>query len=152
MGWVDAYPTMIIDTSTFEIGPLHFILHFRVKVELADKVEEAHHAEVVTLSLAQKELGTWNLGEPGKPALQLVVNWLPCAMCLGAVLWSGVRSLAIAGLANDSRLEEITGFDEGPRVDTAKELAKRDVEFIDNGAPFPTLYPFHSFLPSRLFR
>ena len=71
------------------------------------------HAEVVTLSLAQKKLGTWNLGEPGKPALQLVVNWLPCAMCLGAVLWSGVRSLAIAGLANDNRLEEITGFDEG---------------------------------------
>ena len=104
------------------------------------------HAEVVTLSLAQKKLGTWNLGEPGKPALQLVVNWLPCAMCLGAVLWSGVRSLAIAGLANDNRLEEITGFDEGPRVDTAKELAKRDVEFIDNGAPFPTLHPFILFL------
>ena len=104
------------------------------------------HAEVVTLSLAQKKLGTWNLGEPGKPALQLVVNWLPCAMCLGAVLWSGVRSLAIAGLANDNRLEEITGFDEGPRVDMAKELAKRDVEFIDNGAPFPTLHPFILFL------
>ena len=107
------------------------------------------HAEVVTLSLAQKKLGTWNLGEPGKPALQLVVNWLPCAMCLGAVLWSGVRSLAIAGLANDSRLEEITGFDEGPRVDMAKELAKRDVEFIDNGAPFILFFLHASFADDR---
>ena len=107
------------------------------------------HAEVVTLSLAQKKLGTWNLGEPGKPALQLVVNWLPCAMCLGAVLWSGVRSLAIAGLANDNRLEEITGFDEGPRVDMAKELAKRDVEFIDNGAPFILFFLHASFADDR---
>ena len=105
------------------------------------------HAEVVTLSLAQKKLGTWNLGEPGKPALQLVVNWLPCAMCLGAVLWSGVRSLAIAG--SDSRLEEITGFDEGPRVDMAKELAKRDVEFIDNGAPFILFFLHASFADDR---
>ena len=108
------------------------------------------HAEVVTLSLAQKKLGTWNLGEPGKPALQLVVNWLPCAMCLGAVLWSGVRSLAIAG--SDNRLEEITGFDEGPRVDTAKELAKRTPSSSTTVRLFPPyiLSFFSSFTPLSL--
>ena len=47
------------------------------------------HAEVVALSLAQNKLGTFDLGGPGMPKLQLVVNWRPCAMCYGAVLWAG---------------------------------------------------------------
>src|SRR5437016_2847309 len=46
------------------------------------------HAEIMTLSLAQKMLATYDLGGPGQPAHQLVVNWRPCAMCYGAVLWS----------------------------------------------------------------
>src|SRR5437763_1642431 len=39
------------------------------------------HAEVMTLSLAQKLVGTYDLGGPGMPVHQLVVNWRPCAMC-----------------------------------------------------------------------
>ncbi len=88
------------------------------------------HAEVMALSLAQKALETWDLGGPGLPSHQLVVNWRPCAMCYGAVLWSGVRSLVIAG--SGSELEELTGFDEGPlspRWDA--ELGERGIEVID---------------------
>ncbi|MFN8460075.1 MAG: nucleoside deaminase [Anaerolineae bacterium] len=70
------------------------------------------HAEIMALSLAQRQLGTYDLGGPGLPAHQFVVNWRPCAMCYGATLWSGVRSVVIAG--NGPELEEITGFDEGP--------------------------------------
>ena len=70
------------------------------------------HAEVMALSLAQKILGTWDLGGQGLPVHQLVVNWRPCAMCYGATIWSGVRSVVIAG--SGPELEEITGFDEGP--------------------------------------
>lgn len=70
------------------------------------------HAEVVALSLAQRKLGAFDLGGPDMPRYQLVVNWRPCAMCYGAVVWSGVRSLVIAG--SDGQLEQITGFDEGP--------------------------------------
>jgi tRNA(Arg) A34 adenosine deaminase TadA len=89
------------------------------------------HAEVVTLSLAQKILGTFDLGGPGMPAYQLVVNWRPCAMCYGSTLWSGVRSLAIAG--SGPELEAITGFDEGPiHPEWDKELEKRGVELINN--------------------
>src|SRR5205085_5255445 len=55
------------------------------------------HAEIMALSLAQKQLGTYDLGGSGMPVYQFVVNWRPCAMCFGATLWSGVRSLAIAG-------------------------------------------------------
>lgn len=88
------------------------------------------HAEIMALSLAQKRIGTFDLGGEGQPVFQLVVNWLPCCMCFGATLWSGIRSLAIAG--SDGRLETITGFDEGPRVDHEKELGKRGIELIDN--------------------
>lgn len=89
------------------------------------------HAEIMTLSLAQKILGTWDLGAPGLPAYQFVVNWLPCAMCFGATFWSGIRSLVIAGSGRE--LEQITGFDEGPiHPQWADELAKRGIELINN--------------------
>lgn len=87
------------------------------------------HAEVMTLSLAQQRVGSYDLGAPGMPVHQLVVNWLPCAMCFGAMLWSGVRSLVIAG--SGPELEQITGFDEGPiHPDWENELKKRGVELI----------------------
>jgi tRNA(Arg) A34 adenosine deaminase TadA len=88
------------------------------------------HAEVMALSLAQRAVGTHDLGGTGQPAHQLVVNWAPCAMCCGAALWSGVRSLVVAGSGPD--LEEITGFDEGPiHPSWAAELDRRGVRVVD---------------------
>lgn len=88
------------------------------------------HAEVVALSLAQRKLGSFDLGGKDMPRCQLVVNWRPCAMCYGAVIWSGVRSLVIAG--SDDQLERITGFDEGPiHPDWRQELAKRQISLTD---------------------
>lgn len=87
------------------------------------------HAEVMALSLAQRLLGTFDLGASGLPAHQIVVNWRPCTMCLGAVIWSGVRSLVIAGAGPE--LEEITGFDEGPvHPDWQDELRQRGIEVV----------------------
>lgn len=89
------------------------------------------HAEIMAFSLAQRLLGTFDLGGPGLPAHQLVVNWRPCAMCYGAVLWSGVRSLVIAG--HGPELEEITGFDEGPiHPDWRRELGRRGIEVVSD--------------------
>lgn len=89
------------------------------------------HAEIVTLSLAQKKLKTFDLGGPGMPSHQLVVNWRPCAMCYGAVVWSGIRSLVIAGSGGE--LEELTGFDEGPiHPDWKVELERRGVDVTDD--------------------
>lgn len=88
------------------------------------------HAEVMTLSMAQKLLGTWDLGGPDMPDHQLVVNWRPCVMCYGAVIWSGIRSLVIAG--SGPELEDITGFDEGPiHPQWADQLRQRGVELVD---------------------
>lgn len=83
------------------------------------------HAEVVTISVTQARLGTWDLGSLEDP-LELWVNWRPCAMCYGATLWSGVRGLVIAG--DGPELEALTGFDEGPvRDDWAEQLEQRGI-------------------------
>lgn len=89
------------------------------------------HAEVMTLSIAQQIIGHYDLGGPGLPEYELVVNWRPCAMCFGATLWSGVRSLVIAG--SGPELEQITGFDEGPITPVWEtELAKRGIALQNN--------------------
>jgi len=49
------------------------------------------HAEIVALSLAQTAAKDWNLSNAG--TLQLVSTCEPCAMCFGAVPWSGIKSL-----------------------------------------------------------
>ncbi len=108
------------------------------------------HAEVMTISLAQQLLGVYDLGGPGLPAHQLVVNWRPCAMCYGAVLWSGVRSLVVAG--DGPELEEITGFDEGPvHPDWRGELTKRGIELVEDVLREPALEVYREFAASRQF-
>jgi len=83
------------------------------------------HAEVMALGLAQQRLGRWDLGAEGAN-LSLVVNWRPCVQCYGATMWSGVRSLVVAG--SGPELEELTGFDEGPMVaDWAEQFEARGI-------------------------
>ncbi|MDO9584407.1 MAG: nucleoside deaminase [Desulfomicrobium sp.] len=108
------------------------------------------HAEVMAISLAQKLLGVYDLGAPGLPAYQLVVNWRPCAMCFGAVLWSGVRSLVIAG--EGTELEKITGFDEGPiHPDWRAELSRRGIEVVDDVLRVEALDAYREFAASQSF-
>ena len=71
----------------------------------------ALHAEVVALMLAEASVGTYHLGGLGGPDYELVTSSAPCAMCLGAVLWSGVRRLVIAARTEDV---QAIGFNEGP--------------------------------------
>ncbi len=96
---------------------------------VASNVSSAH-AEIVAVSLAQQKLNCWDLGGEGMPAMQLVVNWRPCAMCYGATIWSGIRSLVIAG--SDDACERITGFDEGPiHPQWRAELERRGIALQD---------------------
>jgi tRNA(Arg) A34 adenosine deaminase TadA len=88
------------------------------------------HAEIVALTLAQQQLKSYDLGAADLPAHQLVVNWRPCAMCYGALPWSGITSLVIAG--SDDALERITGFDEGPIREAWQEgLTTRGITVTD---------------------
>lgn len=70
------------------------------------------HAEMVALSLAQTAINDWNLSTAG--TLQLVTTCEPCAMCFGAVPWSGVKSLVCGAGQHDA---EAAGFDEGDKPD-----------------------------------
>lgn len=70
------------------------------------------HAEMLAIALAQKAVGDYDLGGEGRDALELVTSTEPCVMCLGAVCWSGVRSLVCGARDEDARR---IGFDEGPK-------------------------------------
>jgi len=81
------------------------------------------HAEMLALSLAQREVGDWNLG--GHSAVQLVTTCEPCAMCFGAIPWSGVSSLVWGARKEDA---EAAGFDEGDKpVNWADTLRARGI-------------------------
>lgn len=66
------------------------------------------HAEIVAIGLAGQTLGSWDVASLG--SFELVSSTEPCAMCLGAVPWSGVEHLACGARDADAR---DVGFDEG---------------------------------------
>ncbi|MDP3774004.1 MAG: nucleoside deaminase [Gemmatimonadales bacterium] len=69
------------------------------------------HGEMVAFMMAQRRLGSFTLGAPGMPAHELVTSCEPCAMCLGATLWSGVKRMVCGAAREDAtRLN----FEEGP--------------------------------------
>jgi len=82
------------------------------------------HGEIVAISMAQQASGSWNLGENGR--VELVTSCEPCAMCFGAVPWSGVRRLVCGARKEDA---EAAGFDEGDKPRDWKEsLVRRGIE------------------------
>ena len=69
------------------------------------------HGEIVAFMMAQQRLASYTLNAPGMPPHELVTSCEPCAMCLGAALWSGVRRIVSGAAREDaSRLN----FEEGP--------------------------------------
>jgi tRNA(Arg) A34 adenosine deaminase TadA len=69
------------------------------------------HAEMVAFMMAQQTVASFTLNAPGLPAHDLVTSCEPCAMCLGATLWSGVRRVVYGAAREDaSKLQ----FEEGP--------------------------------------
>jgi tRNA(Arg) A34 adenosine deaminase TadA len=84
------------------------------------------HAEIVAIMIAQKISGSFDLGKTGLPALELVTSTEPCAMCLGALPWSGIKRLVCGGRDADARA---IGFDEGAKVnDWVATLEKRGIK------------------------
>ena len=119
------------------------IVSVGVNVVLASGVSSAH-AEVVALGLAQMATGGWDLGATGLPSHELVVNWRPCVQCYGATLWSGVRTLVVAG--EGPELEEITTFDEGPLgADWAEQFEARGIEVVGDVLRNEALAVFHDY-------
>lgn len=68
------------------------------------------HAEMLALLLAQQKLGTHDLSAVGR--FVLVTSCAPCAMCLGAIPWSGVATVVCGAREEDAAA---IGFDEGDK-------------------------------------
>lgn len=69
------------------------------------------HGEMVAFMMAQQRVKSYTLAAPGMVAHELVTSCEPCAMCLGAALWSGVKRIVMGALREDaSHLH----FEEGP--------------------------------------
>jgi len=90
----------------------------------------ALHAEVVAIMFAQQRVGSFTLGGPGAPARELVSSCEPCAMCLGATLWSGVRRI-VCGASRDDATR--LNFEEGPVFPQSyRYLEERGVTVVRN--------------------
>lgn len=88
----------------------------------------ALHAEVMAIMFAQRRLGTFALAAPELPTLELYTSCAPCAMCLGAIHWSGIKRVVCG--APRERVMAI-GFDEGPVFpESYAYLARRGVEVV----------------------
>ena len=88
------------------------------------------HGEMMAFMMAQQRLKSYTLNAPGMPAHDLVTSCEPCAMCLGAALWSGVRRIVLGAAREDaSRLN----FEEGPVFGASyKYLEDRGIEIVRN--------------------
>jgi tRNA(Arg) A34 adenosine deaminase TadA len=86
------------------------------------------HAEMVAYQLAQKRIASYTLSALPHPEHELFTSCEPCAMCLGATLWSGVQRVVIAASRDDAIA---IGFDEGPVfAESYGYLKERGVEVV----------------------
>ena len=91
-----------------------------------------NHAEMNAIKLAEKKLRTYDLS---KYNLSLYVTSEPCMMCLGAIMWSGIKEVYYG--VPSKRVTKITGFDEGFKPDWFNEFKKRGITVygqIEQGA------------------
>ncbi|HYJ80865.1 MAG TPA: nucleoside deaminase [Longimicrobiaceae bacterium] len=86
------------------------------------------HGEMVAFMMAQARLGTFTLRTPEGPGHELVTSCEPCAMCLGATLWSGVTRLVCGAHRDDARR---LSFEEGPVFpESHAYLEARGIEIV----------------------
>jgi len=76
------------------------------------------HGETVAIQLAQKAIGCFTMGNAH---YELYTSCEPCAMCLGATLWSGVSRLVCGAAKGDA---SAIGFDEGPVFEASYDHLK----------------------------
>ena len=86
------------------------------------------HGEMVAFMTAQARLRSFSLAAPGMPAHELVTSCEPCAMCIGATLWSGVRRVVCGATRDDAMALH---FDEGPVFpESYRYLEARGIAFV----------------------
>ncbi|HEU4748070.1 MAG TPA: nucleoside deaminase [Gemmatimonadaceae bacterium] len=88
------------------------------------------HGEMMAFMMAQTRVASFTLNAPHLPAHELFTSCEPCAMCLGATLWSGVQRVVYGATREDAaRLN----FDEGPVFpESYRYLEHRGVRIVRN--------------------
>lgn len=86
-----------------------------------------NHAEMNTIKAAEKALNTYDLSSHN---LRLYVTSEPCIMCLGGIMWSGIKEVYYG--VPSKVVENITGFDEGFKPDWFDEFKKRGITVYGN--------------------
>jgi tRNA(Arg) A34 adenosine deaminase TadA len=85
------------------------------------------HAEVLALMFAEQAVRSYTLHPNEQVVHELFTSCDPCAMCLGAILWSGVRRVVCGASRDDA---ERIGFIEGPVFPASFEyLKKQGIQF-----------------------
>ena len=86
------------------------------------------HAEMVAIAMAGVAIDSHDLAALG--ATELVATTEPCAMCLGAVGWSGVTRLVCGARDEDARA---VGFDEGAKPEHwVSDLEAAGIEVVQD--------------------
>ena len=89
-----------------------------------------NHAEMNAIKAAEKKLKTFDLAPYN---LKLYVTAEPCIMCIGGIMWSGIREVYYG--VPSKTVEKITGFDEGFKPHWFKEFKKRGIIVYGNIEP-----------------
>ena len=86
------------------------------------------HGEMVAFMMAQSRLQSFSMRSDGGPVYELATSCEPCAMCLGATLWSGVSRVLCGAHRDDARR---LNFDEGPVFpESHAYLEARGIELV----------------------
>ena len=86
-----------------------------------------NHAEMNVIAAAERKLKTYDLSSHN---LKLYITAEPCIMCLGGILWSGIKEIYY-GVPSD-KVEKILGFDEGFKPHWFDEFKKRGITVYGN--------------------
>lgn len=86
-----------------------------------------HHAEINVIRAAQSELKTYDLAPKN---LDLYITAEPCMMCIGAIMWSGIKNVYYG--VPSKKVEKITGFDEGFKPNWLEEFKRRGINVYGN--------------------
>lgn len=89
-----------------------------------------NHAEMNTIRLAEEKLGTYDLSQYN---LSIYITAEPCIMCIGGIMWSGIKNVYYG--VPSSKVEEITGFDEGFKPNWHEEFKQRGITVYGNIEP-----------------
>ena len=86
------------------------------------------HGEMVAFMMAQQRVKSFTLAAPGMAEHDLFTSCEPCAMCLGAALWSGVKRIVMGAAREDATK---LNFEEGPVFpESYRYLEERGIRIV----------------------